>query len=82
MWRRDGQEIFFLSPTDEVVAVDMAPFVRTGAPGARTVLFRVVLNDIVSETLPPFAVAPDGKRFLLNVPAAPESLTLFQLPGR
>ncbi|HYN10530.1 MAG TPA: protein kinase [Vicinamibacterales bacterium] len=82
MWRADSQELFFLSPTDEVVAVDMAPIARTGAPGARTVLFRVVLNDIVRETLPPFAVAPDGKRFLLNVPAAPEPLTLFQLPAR
>ena len=82
MWRADSQELFFLSPTDEIVAVDMSSLARTGAPGARTVLFRIVLNDIIREEQPPFAVAPDGKRFLLNVPSAPEPLTLLQLPGR
>jgi Tol biopolymer transport system component len=79
MWRRDSQELFFLSPTDEVVAVDMASFARTGVPGARTSLFRIVLNDIIRENQPPFAVAPDGKRFLLNVPSAPVPLSLIQL---
>ena len=82
MWRADSQELFFLSPTDEIVAVDMSSFARTGAPGARTVLFRIVLNDIIREEQPPYAVSPDGKRFLLNVPSAPEPLTLIQLPGR
>jgi dipeptidyl aminopeptidase/acylaminoacyl peptidase len=82
MWRRDNQELFYLSPTDEIVVVDMASFARTGSPGARTNLFRVVLNDIIREQQPPFAVAPDGKRFLLNVPSAPEPLTLIQLPVR
>jgi eukaryotic-like serine/threonine-protein kinase len=82
MWRRDGQELFFLSPTDEIVAVDMAPFARTGAPGARTTLFRIVLNDIIRENQPPFAVAPDGKRFLVNVPSAPEPLSLIHLAGK
>jgi eukaryotic-like serine/threonine-protein kinase len=82
MWRRDSQELFFLSPTDEVVAVDMASFARTGVPGARTSLFRIVLNDIIRENQPPFAVAPDGKRFLLNVPSAPVPLSLIQLSGK
>ena len=82
MWRRDSQELFYLSPTDEVVAVDMAPFARTGSPGARTTLFRVVLNDIIREQQPPFAVAQDGRKFLLNVPSPPEPLTLIQLPVR
>jgi serine/threonine protein kinase/Tol biopolymer transport system component len=82
MWRADSQELFFLSPTDEIVAVNMSSLARTGAAGTRTVLFRIVLNDIVREEQPPFAVAPDGKRFLLNVPSAPEPLTLIQLPAR
>jgi eukaryotic-like serine/threonine-protein kinase len=79
-WRADGREVFFLSPTDEVVAVDVTALARTGAAGARQVLFRVATNDIVRESFPAYAVSPDGQRFLVNAPMAPEPLTLMQLP--
>ncbi|HEX6322532.1 MAG TPA: protein kinase [Vicinamibacterales bacterium] len=79
-WRRDGAELFFQSPTDEVIAVDVRGLARTGAPGARTALFRMVTNDISADAFPSYAVMPDGMRFLVNVPAAPEPLTLIQLP--
>ena len=81
MWRSDGQELYLLSPTDEIVAVDMSAFLRTGQPGAHKVLFRVVTNDIVREAFPPYAVTPDGQRFLINTPASPEPLTLMQHVG-
>jgi eukaryotic-like serine/threonine-protein kinase len=79
-WRADGAEIFFQSPTDEIVAVDVRALARTGAAGARTALFRMVTNDISAEAFPSYAVTPDGQRFLVNVPAAPEPATLIQLP--
>ena len=81
MWRADGLELFFLSPTDEIVAVDLSPLSRTGQPSNRHVLFRVVTNDIVREAFPPYAVSPDGQRFLINTPASPEPLTLMQHVG-
>jgi hypothetical protein len=81
MWRADGKELFFLSPTDEVVAVDVSALARTGQPGERHVLFRALANDIIRETFSPYAVAPDGQRFLINAPASPEPLTLMQKIG-
>jgi eukaryotic-like serine/threonine-protein kinase len=82
LWRANGEEVFFLSPTDEIVAVDVTLLARTGLPGARQVLFRMVTNDIVREDFAPYAVSPDGQRFLVNAPAVPEPLTLIQLPAR
>ena len=77
-FRRDGLELFYLTPTDEVVAVDLTRFEATGAPGASRALFRLVMNDIIRETYSPFDVSPDGRRFLVNVPEPSEPLTLIQ----
>jgi len=82
LWRQDGAEMYFLTPTDEVVAVDVSALTRTGAVGARKPLFRMITNDITRELFPPYAVTRDGQRFLLNVPTPPEPLTLIQLPRR
>jgi Tol biopolymer transport system component len=81
MWRADGRELFFLSPTDEVVAVDMSSFAKTGQLGERRVLFRALANDVIRDSYAPYAVSPDGQRFLINAPAAPEPLTLMQKIG-
>lgn len=82
-WRRDGKELFFLSPTDEVVAVDVTMLARGGPPGRPVVLFRVLAADeAVRRRVPPYAVAADGQRFLVNVPTVPATLTLIQLPQR
>jgi Tol biopolymer transport system component len=80
LWRADGAEIFFQSPTDEIVSVDVRALARTGEAGARTTLFRMVTNDISAEAFPSYAVTPDGQRVLVNVPAAPEPVSLIQLP--
>ena len=82
LWRGDGQEIFFMSPTDQIIAVDVSSLARTGAAGERKVLFRMVTNDLGREAFNSFGVTPDGQRFLLNVPTAPEPVTLIQLPAR
>jgi hypothetical protein len=80
-WGANDKEVFFLSPTDEIVAADTTSLQTSGTVTLRKVLFRMVTNDIVREAYPAFAVSPDGQKFLINVPAAPEPLTLIQLPA-
>jgi Tol biopolymer transport system component len=64
-WRGDGQEIFFLAPNREFMAVAVAgtgDAIRVGSA-------RVLLRGAGS-----YAVTPDGQRFLMKVPARdPES---------
>jgi eukaryotic-like serine/threonine-protein kinase len=62
-WRRDGKELFFLDPTDKIVAVDVnasGNAVRLGTPHD---LFQTVG---IQREYGPFDVAADGKKFLLN----------------
>ena len=63
-WRRDGKELFFLDPADEIVAVDVnasGNAVRLGVPHA---LFQNV--GIAQREYGPFDVTADGKEFVLN----------------
>jgi len=62
-WRRDGKELFFLDPTDKIVAVEVnasGNAVRLGAPHD---LFQTVG---IQREYGPFDVTADGKKFLLN----------------
>jgi Tol biopolymer transport system component len=62
-WRRDGKELFFLDPTDKIVAVDVnasGNAVRLGSPHD---LFQTVG---VQREYGPFDVSADGKKFLIN----------------
>jgi Tol biopolymer transport system component len=64
MWRRDGKELFYLSPDYSVVSVSFAP----GTPpviGRPKPLFRAPVNTSTSRNH--YAVTPDGQRFLINV---------------
>jgi Tol biopolymer transport system component len=67
LWRRDGQELFYLSPQGQLMAVDVhvseSTSIETGAPRA---LFRTGLNPSVQ--VGEYGVAPDGKRFLFMEP--------------
>jgi Tol biopolymer transport system component len=79
-FQRDGRELYFIAPDDTMMAVDL---VRNGSsitPGEPRKLFSVPLNDIANaiNDSAPFAVAPDGQRFLLNVPDRPDSLFFLQ----
>ena len=56
-WRRDGRELFYLGPEGRLMAV---PF-ENGKPGAARMLFQSV--DIAD-----FDPAPDGTRFLVQLP--------------
>jgi eukaryotic-like serine/threonine-protein kinase len=62
-WRRDGKELFFLDPTDKIVAVDVnasGNAVRLGTPRD---LFQTIG---IQREYGPFDVTADGKKFLLN----------------
>jgi eukaryotic-like serine/threonine-protein kinase len=62
-WCKDGKELFFLDPTDKIVAVDVnasGNAVRLGTPHD---LFQTVG---IQREYGPFDVTADGKRFLLN----------------
>jgi serine/threonine protein kinase len=70
-WRSDGREIFYLSPDGWMMAVpvEAGPVFRAGSPQQ---LFQVP-NVFLRVATNPGAMAdaaPDGKRFLLAMPAA------------
>jgi eukaryotic-like serine/threonine-protein kinase len=62
-WRHDGKELFFLDPADNLMAVDVNPSGPTIQLGTPHALFRAVG---VQNTLGPYAVTGDGKKFLIN----------------
>jgi eukaryotic-like serine/threonine-protein kinase len=77
-WRGDGKELFFLDPTDNLMAVDANPSGPTIQLGTPHTLFRAVG---VQNTLGAYAVMPDGKKFLINsadVKEENQPLTLVQ----
>ena len=62
-WRRDGKELFFLDPSDKIVAVDVntsGSAVHLGIPHD---LFQTVG---IQRDYGPFDASADGKKFLLN----------------
>jgi serine/threonine protein kinase len=77
-WRRDGKELFFADPQDNIVAVDVntsGNAVKLGAPHA---LFQAVG---IQRDFGPFDVTADGKKFLINsgnLKEGTEPVTLVQ----
>jgi dipeptidyl aminopeptidase/acylaminoacyl peptidase len=65
-WRRDGKELFFLSPDKKLMTVS----VKAGATfefGEPTVLFQTRAREALSsEEVFTYDVSPDGQRFLIN----------------
>jgi Tol biopolymer transport system component len=64
-WRRDGKELFYISPDWKMMAVDVStsPSFEAGTPQA---LFDTEMVDTGIRTGPmSWDVAPDGKRFLI-----------------
>jgi Tol biopolymer transport system component len=67
-WRADGKELYFLALDNTMMAVSISSAVGKITSGKPVPLFK--LTDVkTSGGLRPFAVAPDGQRFLVNVPA-------------
>jgi Tol biopolymer transport system component len=76
-WRRDGRELFYLSPTDELMAVSVEKLGSVPEVEDARHLFKIMTNDIASD-FSPYDVTPDGQRFLVNVPEPPEPLLFIQ----
>ena len=65
-WRGDGRELFYLSPTGKMIAVDVAAD-REFHAGTPTTLFQTPAGTVVGD------VTGDGRRFLLVTPAGPSA---------
>jgi eukaryotic-like serine/threonine-protein kinase len=63
-WSRDGRELFYLSPQNELMSVAIQQD-NTGGFGAGT---PKLLFKTLSAGVNPYTVTPDGKRFLLQLP--------------
>ena len=77
MWRSDGKEMFYISPDGEVMSVDVSTTSSEFRAGTPNPLFHQPLSDL--EMRNGYAVSPDGRRFLMLVPAGqakPEPITV------
>jgi Tol biopolymer transport system component len=75
-WRRDGKELYFLSPEAAMMAVDVDT-----SHGFRTqVPTRLFPTSLEQNNFRPYAVSRDGQRFLMPVrvdPSGPEPITVL-----
>lgn len=62
-WRRDTKELFFLDPSDSVMAVDVNPVGKIVQMGTPRALFHV---PGLQTQQGPYSVTADGKKFLVN----------------
>jgi Tol biopolymer transport system component len=71
-WRRDGKELFYLSPDRQLmsVAIETRPVFKTAAPRP---LFRIGPDFWIDD------VAPDGQRFLARVSEGEATRSLIHL---
>ena len=67
-WRRDGQELYFISPDGKLMAAPIRALGSTLESGTPVALFQPQLgtNGLAGNIRPQYDVAPDG-RFLMNV---------------
>jgi hypothetical protein len=77
-WRQDGGELFYLGPADELMSASLTQTGASVVPGKPKQLFRIPLNDITRDLFSPYAAAPNGQRFLLNVSDRPDPLLFIQ----
>lgn len=63
-WRKDGKELFFLDPADNVVAVDVNTANNAVRLGVAHSLFQA---NVIERQSGPYDVTADGKKFLVNV---------------
>ena len=70
-WRKDGKELFFFSPEQQLMAVDViqkGASLQLGTPHA---LFKA---STVSSVSGPYTVSGDGKKFVMST-VPPQSIT-------
>jgi hypothetical protein len=77
-WRRDGKEIFYRSPDQTLMAVEVTGGASFSAREPRA-LFKLRTKGRGARNERSFAAASDGQRFLVNVTrdAAPSLVSVF-----
>jgi Tol biopolymer transport system component len=68
VWRRDGRELFFLSPDGDLMVVDVSP--QNSARPVPRVLFRTPIDPGAALNYFQFDVHPDNKRFVMIAPVS------------
>ena len=64
-WRRDGKEIFYFSPANQMMAAEVEEKGNSMVVRAAQALFRCIpVPSIPSSS--PYDVSPDGKKFVIN----------------
>jgi len=76
-WRADGQELFFVTPTDQLMAVDVVTAGTTLRTGAVRMLFQTSLAQFGGSV--GYAVSRDGQKFLIREPPGRASGSIEQL---
>ena len=65
-WRRDGKEIFYLSPANEMMAAEVEEQGNSIVVRTAQALFRCVPVNVNIASSAPYDVSPDGKKFVIN----------------
>jgi eukaryotic-like serine/threonine-protein kinase len=79
-WRRDGKEIFYLSPANQMMAAEIEEKDNTIVVRPPQALFNCLRPVIFSVTsFEPYDVSPDGKKFVINTLTAEDNTPLVLL---
>jgi Tol biopolymer transport system component len=65
-WRKDGKEIFYLSPDNQILAAEVEEGGNAIEARPAQALFRAAVPPVPAISFSPFDVTPDGKRFVVN----------------
>ena len=66
-WRRDGRELFYVTPDDRLMAVALTVSGLAFEVGSPALLFTLRIEPpTLFSTTSPYDVSPDGQRFLVN----------------
>ena len=61
-WRKDGKEIFYLSPHNRMMAAE----VEERGNGIEVQQAQALFRAAVAPSFSPYDVTPDGKKFVIN----------------
>ncbi len=67
VWRRDGKELFYLSPGSEMMSVTVGDGTRSFEGGAPVPLFKIPGSILGTGDIAQYDISPDGRRFLVNL---------------
>ena len=75
-WRRDGKELFYISPDWKMMAVDVDthPKLRSGTP--RALFDTEMVDNGIRNGLMSWDISPDGNRFLIITDKTQETSSL------